>query len=398
MDPNEAARRRRGFDGRASGSMVIARDPEVVAPIHVDRADRLLVASVPSTHVYVRHLRPPAGASPFEHLPDPDPDDPRRSTSGRWWPPVMLRPEWAAEADFDVFHVQFGFDACSPADLRKLVETLRGRGKPLVHTAHDLRNPHHDSPELHEAQLDVLLGSADAVITLTEGAAADIRRRWSRDAIVIPHPHIVELDTMARLRQRRHRTRSDEFRIGVHVKSLRESMDPLPVLRVLAEAVQELPGAVLQVNGHHDVLDPDGTRRDSALASWLEAASASGLVNLRVHDFLPDEALWDYLAGLDVAVLPYRFGTHSGWLEACRDLGTTVVAPTCGHYADQGPVLTYVFDEQRFDAESLHATVTVAHAARPDFSASVDGRRGQRLAISAAHDALYRSLLAGGRS
>ena len=38
------------------------------------------------------------------------------------------------------------------------------------------------------------------------------------------------------------------------------------------------------------------------------------------------------------SVLPYRFGTHSGWLEACYDLGTAVVAPTCGFYAEQQPL------------------------------------------------------------
>lgn len=353
----------------------------------------LRIASVPSTHVYVRHLRPPDGPSPFVHLPDPDPDHPSRSTTSTWWPPVMLRPEWAATADFDVFHVQFGFDACSPEDLRRLVAVLRERGKPLVLTAHDLRNPHHPTPELHEEQLGVLIAAADAVVTLTEGAAAQIRRRWDREAIVLPHPHVVELDTMARLRRERAARDTDELRVGVHIKSLRESMDPFPVLQVLDETLAGLPGAVLQVNGHHDVLDADGARRDDRLARWLEQKAAAGRIDLRVHDFLPDDQLWEYLASLDVAVLPYRFGTHSGWLEACRDLGTTVVAPTCGFYADQGPVLSYGFDESHFDPESLRDAVRFAHAARPDHGADVDERRAQRIAVSRAHEELYRRLL-----
>ncbi|SKB09040.1 glycosyltransferase family protein [Aeromicrobium choanae] len=353
----------------------------------------LRIASVPSTHVYVRHLRPPEGPSPFVHLPDPDPDHPSRPATSKWWPPVMLRPEWAATADFDVFHVQFGFDACSPQDLERLVEVLRERGKPLVLTAHDLRNPHHPTRELHDEQLGVLVRAADAVVTLTEGAAAEIRRRWGREALVVPHPHVVELDTMARLRRERAGRPTDEFRVGVHIKSLRESMDPFPVLRVLDETLAELPGGVLQVNGHHDVLDAEGARREPVLAAWLEERAAHGRVDLRVHDFLPDAQLWEYLASLDVAVLPYRFGTHSGWLEACRDLGTTVVAPTCGHYADQGPVLSYGFDESHFDAESLRAAIRFAHAARPDHGVSVQERRAQRVAVAQAHARLYRELL-----
>ena len=34
-----------------------------------------------------------------------------------------------------------------------------------------------------------------------------------------------------------------------------------------------------------------------------------------------------------------KFGTHSGLLEACRDLGTAVVAPACGAYGDQGLIV-----------------------------------------------------------
>ena len=33
---------------------------------------------------------------------------------------------------------------------------------------HDLRNPHHETPEAHEAQLGVLVAEADELITLTE--------------------------------------------------------------------------------------------------------------------------------------------------------------------------------------------------------------------------------------
>ena len=63
-----------------------------------------------------------------------------------------------------------------------------------------------------------------------------------------------------------------------------------------------------------------------------------------MHDYFSDEDLWAYLASLDLSVLPYTFGTHSGWLEACRDLQTTVLAPSCGYYAEQGPVLSYTND------------------------------------------------------
>lgn len=355
-------------------------------------AGTLTVASVPSGHVYVRHLAPESGPA-VRRLPDPDPGRPARPAGAVWWPPVMLRPDWAATADFDVFHLHFGFDACRPEELAELTATLRSRGKPFVFTVHDLRNPHHTTRELHDAQLDVLVPAADRVITLTPGAAGEIRRRWGRDALVLPHPHVVDLRTMAVAQDCRSRRRDAAFRVGLHVKSLRPSMDPKRILPTLVETVRELPGAVLQVNAHRDVLDDDGLRLDPELAAYLRRHQADGDLELHVHDYLSDRDLWCYLGSLDVSVLPYRFGTHSGWLEACRDLGTTVVAPTCGYFAEQGPVLTYAHDETTYDAQSLATALRTAYHERPRLGASVDERREQRREVAEAHEALYRSVV-----
>ncbi|WP_241153882.1 glycosyltransferase family protein [Nocardioides pantholopis] len=366
------------------------------APAGTDssRPDQLVVASVPAGHVYVRHLAPETGPGAVR-LPDPDPDSPERSAVEKWWPPVMLDPRWAAEADFDLMHLQFGFDSCSLEQLHELVATLRRRGKPLVFTVHDLRNPHHLERGVHDAQLDVLVPAADAVVTLTRGAAAEIRRRWDREALVLPHPHVVDLPTMVLAQQARAHRRTDRFRVGVHAKSLRASMDPLRILPTLVDTVRGLPGAVLQVNVHHDVHDRDGARHDAELTAYLDSGQARGDLELAVHDFLPDADLWDYLSSLDVSVLPYRFGTHSGWLEACRDLGTTVVAPSCGYFADQGPVLGYVHDEERgFDPDSLAAAIVEAHRSRPRLGVGVEERRTQRAEVAAAHERLYRAVAA----
>lgn len=348
----------------------------------------LVVASVPSSHVYVRHI---AAETPdgVVRLADPDPDDPRRSAQERWWPPVMLSPKWVANADFDVFHVQFGFDAWSPDDLRDVVEAVHRRGAMLVHTVHDLRNPHHDSPDLHLAQLGVLVRHADAVLTLTEGAAEEIASRWGRRATVVPHPHVVDFATMHQ-RSTRPRLANDSFRVGLHVKSLRASMDPATILPALVDAVAEIPGAVLQVNGHRDVLEPDGLRYDAELAAYLRTADRRGELELHVHDFMTDDELWEYLGSLDVSVLPYRFGTHSGWLEACRDLGTAVIAPSCGYYRDQGPVHSYRFDEDDWDPGTLISAVHDAFERGRPRPLSVAERRTQRAAIAAKHRAVYR--------
>jgi glycosyltransferase involved in cell wall biosynthesis len=363
------------------------------------RADAIVVASVPADHVYVRHLSPEDGPGPIR-LPDPDPGGGTAVTQ-RWWPPKMLDPAWVETHDFDVFHLHFGFDSRSVAELEALVAALRLRGKPLVFTVHDLRNPHHEERDTHDRQLDVLVPGADALITLTRGAAAEIRSRWGREATVLPHPHVVPLDVMRRVAAmrdvRRRGGRAREFRVGVHVKSLRAGMHPHPVIPVLVEALRDIPGAVLQVNGHRDVLSPGGARYDAGLARMLRNHADRGEIDLRIHDYFDDDALWSYLASLDASVVPYRFGTHSGWLEACRDLGTTVVAPTCGYFADQGPVLSYGHDENGLDVAGLTAAVRAAYHGQAAEPPSVEDRRRQRAALAAAHARIYEKLVDGAR-
>jgi hypothetical protein len=342
---------------------------------------------MPPSHVYISHLRASDGSGP-EWLPHPLPEGaPNRY--GTCWPPVRLPIDWLRHAAYDVLHVQFDFDVYTPAELREIVGIVRQRAIPLVFTVHDLQSTTREDPGEHETRLDILVSSADALITLTRGAAAEIRRRWGREALVVPHPHVVEFDTMERSRRVRAARRRSDWHLGVHLRWLRANMDA-GVVPVLVDVLRDLPDAVLDIFIHEDVLaDRD---KNPALTSYLRDSAAAGDLRLHAHEEMTDPELWDSLIGLDATVLPYRFGTHSGWLEACRDVGTTVIAPRCGHYVEQGPVLGYQVDETGACAESLREAVLVAYRERPHLGATVAERRAQREWIAAFHDALYRSL------
>jgi beta-1,4-mannosyltransferase len=354
------------------------------------------VASVPADHPYVRHLGAPGGDA-VARLPDE-----REPGQRGWWPPRMLEPRWVAEHadDFDLFHVQFGFDGRHPEQLRELVEQLRELGRPLVYTVHDLRNPNHDERGLHDEQVEVLIEAADALVTLTDCAAGQIEEGFGRDATVIPHPHVVPLEAMeAREAARPRAVGADDLPlVGVHLKSMRANMVGVPLLRALTDG-EGIGAARLRVDVHTEIWQPQAPAFRGEVRTTLEHLAGRDALELHLHDYFSDTELYDYLAGLDVAILPYRFGTHSGWLEACRDLGTAVVAPSCGCYADQGPVFGFHCDEDGLDAASLRsavrrATYAVAAGAVPRVSASE--RRAQRERIAAAHERLYRRVLADG--
>ncbi len=348
------------------------------------------VASIPAGHVYVRHLSDPDGDDGVSRLADPPPADGVKVPGG-WWPPVMLDAGWirANRDAFDVFHVHFGFDSKTPRELESVTAALDDAGVPLVVTVHDLRNPHHDDVALHDAQVGVLMAHAATVLTLTPGAARVIEARWGRRAEVLPHPHVVGRELLGRPR-----AGGKELVVGLHAKSLRANMDILAVAGVLCESVAELPGARVRIDVHDEIFDPANHWYAPEVGAELRRlAAAHPGTDLRIHPYFSDDELWSYLSEIDVSVLAYRFGTHSGWLEACHDLGTTVLAPTCGFYAQQRPCLSYGHGDDGLDAESLAGAVRLAYAERPAWQADPHARLQERRELAAAHEAIYRKLL-----
>jgi hypothetical protein len=271
------------------------------------------------------------------------------------------------------------------------VGAIRAAGRPLVFTVHDLRNPHHEDPGAHERALEVLIGAADALITLTPGAAAEIARRWGRTAHVAPHPHVVPEERVGR-----RRARSGPFTVGIHLKNVRANMVALPAVEAAHEGVAAIGGgARLRVDVHARLATPGDPLHAPDLIACLERIAADPAVDLRVHPFFSDDELWDYLAALDVSVLPYRFGTHSGWLEACHDLGTAVVAPTCGFYGQQREVVAFDSGTDAAVRRTLPGAIARAHALGPPPPADPAARRAERIALADLHRRVYEDVIGG---
>ena len=351
------------------------------------------VASVPAGHPYVQALRAP-GDTRVDLRPDPPPlvADP---LPGQWWPPRWLDPEFvdAHAHEVDLVHLHFGFDSFPPEHLRAWTAALRRHGLPLVLTVHDLINPHVADPDAHLAQLDVLVPAAAAVATLTPGAAAFLDTRWGRTATVIPHPHLVPLD-----RPLRRAAPGGPFVIGVHAKELRANIDPVPVVDALLRVVRDRPGVILRVDAHPGTVDPASPDpRRVELRRWIDAHRTDPGVRVHVHPRFSDDELWTYLAGLDLCVLPYRFGTHSGWLEACVDLGVPVLVPEVGFLAEQHGHPSFPHPR---DADPQPLVEAVGYALdHPRWALrSAPDRLRQRTLIGDAHIRLYSGALLRQRS
>jgi hypothetical protein len=354
--------------------------------------DAVRVASVPAGHPYVTRATAAPGV---QVLPDPTPAG---AAPGQWWPPVVLDPRWvrAHAAEADVLHVHFGTESFTPQHLADTLDAAHAAGWPVVLTVHDLEHPQLADQAPYAAQLDTLVPRVDALVTLTPGAADEIRRRWGREALVLGHPRLLGADVTVDDRRDRG---TDDLLVGLHLKDIRPNVDAVGATARLIDAVGVLTRAGQRVRAevrlHRQVRD--AAARDAVRALCAAAAD----VTLVEHDRLDDAALARTLAGLDVCVLPYAHGTHSGWLELCWDLGVPVAAPAVGHYGDQhrdGSVATFGDVDLPDALRALAAAPTSTRAGTPERAAQVRDRRADRdrtdAAVRAAHADLYRRLLA----
>lgn len=353
------------------------------------------VVSIPAGHPYPARI---TGATGITLLADPRPHG---APSGQWWPPVALDPSWIAghAEDADVLHIHFGTESFSTDHLAATLRAARDAGWPVIYTVHDLEHPQLSEQDGYREQLDVLVPGADALVTLTAGAAREIERRWGRTAIVVPHPAVLDDGYTAAGEKP---VASPTIRIGMHLKDLRSNIDAAGMVATLVAAVDRLTetgrAVVAEVRIHTRV-------RDEATRDRVrELIAGHDRVELIEHDRLDDTGLADALAALDVCVLPYRHGTHSGWLELCWDLGVAVAAPDIGFYSEQhtdGSVASFVAEDS---GAALAAAISAA-ADAPVATRAGSAARGaemrrrravrdsQLAALVDTHAALYRDLV-----
>lgn len=349
--------------------------------------DPIRVASIPAAHPYVRAVTDP---QLVQVLPDPPvPGAP----AGQWWPPVALTAEWltAHAADYDVLHVHFGLESFSPGELRAALDAARRVGRPVVYTVHDLDNPQLVDQEPYRALLDVIVPAADHLLTLTPGTAAEIERRWGRRSRVLAHPTLLEHAVVAP------GAPDGVTRVGIHVRDLRPNIDAERAVLAAVDAVALLADEGVEVE--IEVLMNEHVRSDENAARVIAAAAAHPAVQVRRTPHLSDAEVERWLGGLDLFVLPYRHGTHSGWVELCYDLGIGVAGTDVGYIKAQHPSdFTVVdLDEARTLADAVRQVSNAGEAA--DLPAVIERRRlerrSERSSVRAAHAELYAAACAG---
>lgn len=337
-------------------------------------SNSIRVCTIPGRHGYVDRCLD--GARDVQHLPDPTGNT---SQADPWQASPALSPDWVAAhaAEIDIVHLHFGFEHRTPRELQTWVETLARLQIALVLTVHDLDNPHVAGQVAHHRSLGVLTRAAAAVLTLTQGAAELIQRDYGIGVQVVAHPHQFDLGLVGR----RIRPRSGRSgRIGLNLRSQRANVDAPAALALLefappcAQVVVRTSETTLRAGNPVGALVREGQRN----GHW-EVDAVAG--------YSGEHELWEFLSGLDALLLPYRWGTHSGWVESCWDVGTTVVAPPVGHYAQQHEVTELALDSAPDTIRRILGEL------RPLGGASPERRHAEQVEVAASHAQTYRRVM-----
>ncbi|RBY82704.1 hypothetical protein DQ240_18290 [Blastococcus sp. TF02A-26] len=311
------------------------------------------MASIPHRDPYVDAVLP-AGVVRVGREQGPSP----------WLDPAYL----TAHADeVDVVHVHSGYGHLPEDEIVCFTEAIRRTGVPLVTTVHQLRDPAQALPTRHDAHLRALLATAEVVFTLTPGAADEIADRYGRTPIVVAHPSVAVPDPEGG---------GERGVVGLPLRSGTCMPEPAALVRAALNGAVNGGGRLRLFVEPGFVLPPLGEMAESA--------------SLELEPL--DEERWAaQLQELHVAVLPQSRGTHSTELEVCRDVGTRVVAPSCGWFADQwSDVVTYGNDEEHgFDPVSLNGAVAAALTRPAPRPADRTWREQQRAAVQDVHAQVY---------
>lgn len=353
---------------------------------------RIIVATFPGRGLYARHLGHPEGVDGV-HRPTVRPTNRRGSE--------LLSRQWLSRhlSEVDVVHLHGLPSRLAPDEVAATVRTIRSSGTPLVVTGYHLSDPAGRRGTSYSRQLDEIIPKADAVVTLTQPAAEEMRRRWGVDPIILPHPHVVDFVRMRQERQRR-----DQFLIGMHLAGLNLLADPVRLTSALATAVLRLrqrhPGAQLVVHLHQTVLDSGAAGYNPHLVRQLNGVLGNCEGLLRVHRPFTEPQLWDHLFSLDLSVVPELHGSHSIWPEACADLGTQALLPARTHASAQRPCLVYVTGNDpdgAIDTETTTDSLLTALATAADqdctWRADPEERWAERVKVAESLRSLYERLL-----
>jgi hypothetical protein len=235
--------------------------------------------------------------------------------------------------DFDVLHVQT-VEFATEAEIARALDGCAARGQGVVATIHDLTPCFEPAGVGFERKVDLVCTRASTVVTLTTGAADELRRSfagrpWLARLEVIPHGRVVRPASI----RRDTRAPGDTVRYGLF-GSFRPSRDTWTAIVNWYYVLEDEPATLTLLTR---AFDPDRAHDPSLrMAEILDFAHARrDRIAVRMRPYPTDAEVADFMREIDVLLLPYTFGSHSGQLELAFDCGVLPLAGDVGFLREQ---------------------------------------------------------------
>ena len=295
-----------------------------------------------------------------------------------------FRREWIeSNSDrFDLMHVLGDVEGVEQEDLTALQET----GKPLVYTYAGNSRP----ASLSET---ILMRGADRIVVNSHQAHSDANEIHGRQATLVPHSHVLSLEAMGHLAPGR---RIPPFTIGFALDSLSPDPTGETIVEVMTRMARESSCFRARVDVEASSFEPESA--PGSLAPLLTGLARRGQLDLRVHERFGSLEISDFAVGVDMAVVSSWTGPGIGWIEACRDAGTAVIAPAGRDSDTLRPSFGFrIFPTGACNRDDLGSAFDEAQRAlqRGEMEpVGADRRRHHRRNIASLHSRIFSEVLA----
>ena len=229
---------------------------------------------------------------------------------------------------FDVLHIQSLELAELPA-IEEVLQRAASKGKGIVITIHDAGPLFPDDGDAFAKGINLACKFAKGVVTLTDCARQEISSRFglsSANISIIPHGSVLPISHHLWTRKS---VRNQFFSLGMF-GGVRPNRS---FLTATVNALYGLESEVVRVKILSRGLNPIELEYGSEGLQLAFLAASDPRLSFKLSPFPDDDEIADFVSSLDVLVLPYLFGTHSGQLELAMDLGVRVIAPGFGGFA-----------------------------------------------------------------
>lgn len=234
---------------------------------------------------------------------------------------------------FDVLHIQ-SLELAAIPTIQCVLEKCARKRKGIVVSIHETEPMFPNEGSDFPARVRLACSFAKSAITLTACAARKIVDQFGIDrrmVRVVPHGLVLPPShSLWHLEPER----NSQCTIGMF-GGFRPNRS---FLTAAVNALRGMGSADLRVRLLSRGLSPIELVASSEAWQLASLAACDHRLEFDVRPFPSDDEIAEFVHALDILVLPYLYGTHSGQLELAMDLGVPVIIPDLGCFKAQWEV------------------------------------------------------------